>query len=82
MTKEEIVKEVNKIFIEVFDDKSIIVNDSTTTSDIDAWDSLNHIQMITAVEKHFKIRFKINDLLNFKNVGDLCRGILYETKSI
>jgi acyl carrier protein len=75
MEQDELIKQVNKIFIDIFEDESIVLNEHTTTSDIEAWDSLNHIQMITAVEKHYKIRFDLNDLLNFKNVGDLCRGI-------
>jgi acyl carrier protein len=75
MEHDEIIKEVNKIFIEVFEDDSIVLHDNTTTEDIPVWDSLNHIQMVTAVEKHFKIRFDLNELLNFKDVGDLCRGI-------
>lgn len=80
MEQDELIKEVNKIFIEIFEDKSIVLNDHTTTEDIPAWDSLNHIQMITAVEKHYKIRFELNELLNFKNVGDLCRGIQKKRK--
>jgi acyl carrier protein len=80
MEQNELIKEVNKIFIEIFEDKSIVLNDNTTTEDIPAWDSLNHIQMITAVEKHYKIRFELNELLNFKNVGDLCRGIQKKKK--
>lgn len=80
MEQNEIIKEVNKIFIDLFEDKSIVLNENTTTSDIEAWDSLNHIQMITAVEKYYKIRFELNDLLNFKNVGDLCRGIQRKLK--
>lgn len=75
MEQSKLLKEVNAIFIDIFDDNSIVLHDHTTTSDIEAWDSLNHIQMITAVEKHYKIRFDLNDLLNFKNVGDLCSGI-------
>lgn len=78
MSQNEILNELNKIFIEVFEDESIVLTENTTTLDIDAWDSLNHIQMITAVEKKYKMRFKLNDLLNFKNVGDLCRGIQAE----
>jgi acyl carrier protein len=75
MVQDQVINEVNKIFIDIFEDDSIILNENTTTSDIEAWDSLNHIQMITAVEKYYKIRFDLNDLLNFKDVGDLCRGI-------
>jgi acyl carrier protein len=75
MKEDEILKEINKIFIEIFEDNSIVLTKTTTTDDIEAWNSLNHIQMITAVEKHYKIRFNLNELLNFKNVGDLCRSI-------
>ena len=75
MEQDLLLKDLNKIFIDVFEDESIKLNENTTTSDIESWDSLNHIQMITAVEKHYKIRFNLNELLNFRNVGDLCRSI-------
>jgi acyl carrier protein len=75
MDQDKLLKDLNKIFIDVFEDDSIQLNENTTTSDIAAWDSLNHIQMITAVEKHYKIRFNLNELLNFRNVGDLCKSI-------
>ena len=75
MDHNSILREVNLIFIDIFEDQSIVLNEQTTTDDVPAWDSLNHIQMITAVEKHFKIRFELNELLNFTNVGDLCNGI-------
>lgn len=75
MEQEAILKDLNKIFIKVFEDESIQLNENTTTADIESWDSLNHIRMITAVEKYYKIRFNLNELLNFKNVGDLCKSI-------
>jgi acyl carrier protein len=80
MKQDQFVKELNKIFIDIFEDNSILLNEHTTTSDVEAWDSLNHIQMITAVEKHYKIRFELNELLNFKNVGDLCVAIKSKIK--
>ncbi len=80
MEQEQILKDLNKIFIRIFEDDSISLNQHTTTSDIDAWDSLNHIHMITAVEKHYKIRFNLNELLNVKNVGDLCHDIQRKLK--
>lgn len=75
MELNEILKQINNIFIELFDDNSIVLSEQSDTSSIEAWDSLNHIQVITAVEKRFKIRFELNDLLNFQNIGDLCRGV-------
>lgn len=75
MSSAQIMDEVNKIFCKTLDDNSILLNKNSTTNDIEAWDSLNHIHLITAIEKHFKIRFELNELLNFKNVGDLCNSI-------
>lgn len=80
MEKDQLLKELNKIFIDIFEDDSISINEHTTTSDVEAWDSLNHIQMITQVEKHYKIRFGLNELLNFKDVGDLCNAIQAKVK--
>lgn len=71
----DIIKQVNNIFVDLFEDKSIVLDELSDTSTIEAWDSLNHIQIITAIEKHFKIRFELNDLLNFQNIGDLSKGI-------
>lgn len=75
MELNEIMKQINAIFIELFNDENIVLTESSDTNTIEAWDSLNHIQVITAIEKHFKIRFELNDLLNFQNIGDLCRGV-------
>lgn len=75
MELNEIIKRVNDIFIELFEDESIVLSEQSDTSEVEAWDSLNHIQVITAVEKYFKIRFELNELLNFQNIGDLCRGV-------
>ncbi len=70
-----ILKQINAIFVELFNDEQILLNENSDTSTVEAWDSLNHIQVITAIEKHFNIRFELNDLLNFQNIGDLIRGI-------
>lgn len=70
-----IMKQINTIFIELFNDENILLTENSDTNEIEAWDSLNHIQVITAIEKHFKIRFELNDLLNFQNIGDLSRGV-------
>lgn len=70
-----ILKQINAIFVELFNDEQILLNENSDTSTVEAWDSLNHIQVITAIEKHFNIRFELNDLLNFQNIGDLMRGI-------
>ena len=45
--------------------------DETTAKQVPNWDSLNHINVILAVEKEFKIKFKGAEILRIKNVGEL-----------
>ena len=71
----EILNQVNSIFKDVLDNDEIVVKELTTADDIEEWDSLSHMQLIVAVEKHFKIRFTSAEINNFKNVGGMCQGI-------
>lgn len=71
MSREGIFEKLNAVFREVFDDETIIVNDETTSSDIDDWDSLTHISLIAAVEEEFGIKFQMKDVISMKKVGDM-----------
>ena len=59
MTGNEIFARLNEVFRDVFDDDSIVVKPATTADDIEDWDSLEHITLISAVEKEFGMKFKI-----------------------
>jgi acyl carrier protein len=75
-TVHEILEQVNGIFKDVLDNDDIVVYSETTAEDVAEWDSLSHIQLVVAVEKHFKIRFTAAEINSFKNVGEMCDGIL------
>ena len=75
MVDTEILKQVNQIFIDVLDNESIVLRAETVAQDVEEWDSLTHIQLIVAVEKHFKIKFTTAQIQAFKNIGDLCDAI-------
>jgi acyl carrier protein len=66
---------LNDIFRMVFDDNTIQIAPEMTANDIDGWDSLSHVSLITTVESKFKIRFTQKELLTMKNIGDLYRSI-------
>ena len=74
-SNEEILKQVNEIFKDVLDNDDIVIKESTTADDIEEWDSLSHIQLIVAIEKHFKVRFTTAEITSYRNVGELCEGI-------
>ena len=71
MKKEEILKNVNNIFIDVLDDEDIVVTEATKADDIDDWDYLNHIHLVVAIEKHFGIRFTSQEIQSWNNVGEM-----------
>ncbi len=71
MTKEDILQQVNEVFIDVLDNEDIKLNNETTAEDIEEWDSLSHIQLVVSIEKHFKIRFTSSEIQSWKNVGEM-----------
>lgn len=71
MTREEIFDGLNEVFRDVFDDEGITVTDSTTSEDIDDWDSLEHINLIVAAEKKFGMKFTMGEVTSMKNVGEM-----------
>ena len=76
MEKTEILKKINKIFIDVLDDENVLLNETSTAGDINGWDSLTHIQLVVSIEKHFKIRFTSKEIQCWQNVGEMCNSII------
>jgi len=75
MDKLLLLSEVQNIMRDVLDEESIVLNETTTANDVDGWDSLTHIQLIVAIEKHFKIKFTSKEILSWKNVGEMLDSI-------
>ena len=71
MTREEIFDNLNEVFRDVFDDETITVSENTTSNDIEDWDSLEHINLIVAVEKKFGMKFSMGEVTTMKNVGEM-----------
>lgn len=80
MTREEVYAKLLPVFKDVFDDRRIKINDDTISTDIVGWDSLAHIQLITAVQDEFGIEFAVEDVANMKNVGELVNLVLKKVR--
>lgn len=78
MNRNEINEKLTAIFHEIFNDNTIVLSDEMTAKDVENWDSLTHMLMITKVEETFGIKFKLKELNKLKMVGDLINTI--ETK--
>lgn len=71
MDKTQVLNEVQEIFRDILDNEEIVLTDATVADDIEEWDSLTHIQLVVAIEKHFKIKFTSREILSWKNVGEM-----------
>ena len=71
MEKEVIMQRLVQIFKDVFDLDDVVLTPDTTADDIEEWDSLEHINLISAVESSFKMKFKMKEISTMKNVGEM-----------
>jgi len=70
-----IIAEINKIFMEILELSDIEIKLEDQIGDIEGWDSLNHMRLITAIEEHFKIKFQLNELINFIDIQSIYDSI-------
>ena len=75
MNTTEIFNNVVTSMKEVFEDDSLEVTTETNAEDIENWDSLTHIVLISTIEKKFKLRFALGELQALRNVGDMVQLI-------
>lgn len=75
MSKAEITEKLQEILRDVFDDETIVLFDGMTSDDVEDWDSLSHINLITDIEAQFGIIFTTEEIVDTKNVGEFIRVI-------
>ena len=71
MTRAEILEKTAEVIRNNFDDESLVITRATCADDIEDWDSLEQINLLTAMERRFGLKFNLSDVRNLENVGDL-----------
>ncbi|MEO5332076.1 MAG: acyl carrier protein [Magnetococcus sp. YQC-5] len=71
MSPEEILSRLCPVVQEVFQDKFLMVTETLSMNEVPAWDSINHMTLIIAVEQMFKIQFSLTELVKVESIGDL-----------
>ena len=66
-----ITPELKKVILQELNLDDFDLQDETIAPEVPGWDSLNHVNIILAVEKSFSVKFKSYEVLRLKNVGDL-----------
>ena len=68
-----ILDELKKVILSVLKLDDWEITDTTLAAEVPGWDSLSHVDVVSAVETHFGVRFKNVEVLRLRNVGDLQR---------
>ena len=76
MNEDKIIEKLQKIFNDIFTEQKVIVNKNLSANEVDEWDSLNHINLIVAIENEFKFKFTLAEIQSLKTVGDTIKLIL------
>jgi acyl carrier protein len=71
MNNEEMLQAVTVVFRDVLDLPDLTLSPATTAGEVEAWDSLSHVQLVVAVEKRFQVRFTAKEIQSFTCVGDM-----------
>jgi acyl carrier protein len=74
MRQDEILSELQTVFDGVFLDP-VVVTPGLSAADVPEWDSLLHVSLVVAVEKHFGVRFRVGEVEATKTVGDFAHLI-------
>ncbi len=71
----DIFEKVVEVIKETLENKKLDIKPETSAEEIDEWDSLTHLQLISALEAQFKISFALGELQELQNVGDMVKLI-------
>jgi len=71
---------VSRYIRDIFDEEDMVIEDKTSSDDVEEWDSLNHINLVSAIEKEFEIKFTLKELSTLNNVGSLIDSALEKLK--
>ena len=80
MNTQMILNELSLIFQEILKRDNIVLASETTAQDVEGWNSLTNMLLISRIEKDFNVHFTFRDIARFKHVGDICNAILTKTK--
>lgn len=76
MNREEVLEKIQDILREEFEDDELVVTNETTAADVEEWDSLAHLSIINEIEVAYKFKFKMGEIQELKNVGELVDVVL------
>jgi acyl carrier protein len=79
---ETILARLLPLFRDVLNDRTLIVTPASNAETIPGYDSLAHINVITAIEQDFGVSFDFSELVHLATVGDMIALLEKKTKAV
>jgi acyl carrier protein len=79
VTQAEVIQTIQPLFRDVLDQPDLLLTAASNASNVDDWDSLAHINIVMAIERHYKVKFALGELQGLKNVGEMAELIIRKT---
>ncbi|HEX6863805.1 MAG TPA: acyl carrier protein [Thermoanaerobaculia bacterium] len=71
MSSSEVDSQVREVMAGVLDVEAGEIDDGFRRDDASAWDSMNHLRLISALEEAFGIRFTMKEVGEMESFGDV-----------
>jgi acyl carrier protein len=76
-----ILEKIKQVFAEVFDRPDIEIDLDSSPDNVKGWNSLNHVLIISEIEKTFDIQFSLDEMIELINVRDIVNCIEKKIKA-
>lgn len=80
MTREKIFEKVKQVFEEVLEEIEVELTEQSTAEDVEYWDSITHMEIISELENVFSIEFTFEEIEELKVLGDMISLIESKTE--
>ena len=71
MDRKAIIDGLRETLVSILGHESFDMREDLMATDVEGWDSLTHMRIITQVEKRFAVKFKLKEINKLKNMGSL-----------
>jgi acyl carrier protein len=65
----QLQSDLQNVFRIVFDDDDLVITDATLAVELNGWDSVAHINLISAIEERFGVEFAAVEIAALRRTG-------------
>ncbi len=70
MNESQLITILQPHYREILNVPDLVLTRELTATDVESWDSLNHILLIVKCEEIFSVKFKASELVSLSNLGE------------